>query len=364
MMLLKLAQDSARMIDHTVISLSGLGPMAQPLQEAGCEVHPLNLRRPLSGMRGVAREVRRSSPDVVQGWMYHGNVVAALATVTMVPRAVLSWSIRCSYIESGQEKWLTRVIARAGASVSKRPEAIVYNSARSRAQHAAHGYSDTNAHVIPNGFDVSRFRPDAVRRAATRARWNVHPDDLAIGLLARVHPMKDHATFLKAAAAVKRHNSNALFIVAGKGSAGLRQTMPDLIAAVEPNLRLLGEEADTPAFMNGLDIFALSSAWGEAFPNVLGEAMASAVPCVTTDVGDSAEIVADTGRVVAARAPEALAGAVLDLAAMSSDARRSLGERARARVVANYALEGVTQQYARIWRDLAQRSSGPARSAL
>lgn len=224
-------------------------------------------------------------------------------------------------------------------------------------EHAAHGYVDSKAVVIPNGFDIDRFQPSTRLRAPTREKWCIGPETVAVGLLARVHAMKDHATFLKAAAIAKQRSGNVVFIIAGRGAPGLRDEMPDLVAAVEPCLRLLPEETDTPAFMNGLDIFALSSAWGEAFPNVLGEAMACAIPCVATDVGDSAEIVADAGRIVGPQAPDALAQAILELAEAGPDSRRAMGSRARARIAANYTIDGVAERYASVWLDLARRAS-------
>lgn len=366
MMLLKLVQNSADPFDHTIISLGGLGTLGPLMQRAGATVVPLNLkpgRIPLNGVRHLLREVRRSDPDVVQGWMYHGNLAATLAQPFTKRAVALGWSIRCSFNDRGNDKWLTRSVVKAGARLSNRPATIIYNAARARAQHTANGYTDRNAVVIPNGFDTDRFRPDASQRRSTREKWGIGPDAIAIGLLARVHPMKDHATFLKAAAVVKQRNPNVVFVVAGKGAPGLRSKMADLVLPVEPNLHLLPEEADTPAFMNGLDIFALSSAWGEAFPNVLGEAMACAVPCIATDVGDAAEIVADTGRIVAVQSPEQLAQAMLDLAAAGPEARRALGERARGRIAANYTMDSVARRYGQVWLDLVNRAAVPARSA-
>lgn len=361
MMLLKLVQNSVQSFEHTVVSLSGLGALGPLIQQAGSTVVPINLKLPFNGVSNLLRKVHLSKPDVLQGWMYHGNLAATFAHLT--ERAALSWSIRCSYIGGTKEKWLTRGVAKFSARLSNRPATIIYNATRSRMEHAAHGYADGRAVVIPNGFDIDRFRPSAALRASMRKKWRLGADAVAVGVLARVHPMKDHVTLLRAAAKATQRNSSIVFIVAGRGVPDLRHAMPDLVAGLEPHLRLLPEEEDTPGFMNGLDIFALSSAWGEAFPNVLGEAMACAIPCVATDVGDSAEIVADAGRIVGPQAPEALAHAILELAAAGPDARRAMGSRARARIAANFALDGVAERYARVWLDLAGRASASERNA-
>jgi glycosyltransferase involved in cell wall biosynthesis len=97
--------------------------------------------------------------------------------------------------------------------------------------------------------------------------------------------------------------------------------------------------------MAALDILSLSSAFGEGFPNAIGEAMACEVPCVVTDVGDSAEIVGDAGLVVPPRNPTAMAEAWETLLAKSPEERRVLGRAARERIARNFSLDVVTRQY-------------------
>lgn len=361
MMLCKLVQNAESGWDHTVLSLTGPGALGQLLQQGGTRVISLNFRRggqPLRSARALLQKVRELRPSVIQGWMYHGNLAAMFAQRLGASHSALAWSIRCAFIEGRNEKWLTRKLARMGAQLSHRPGAIIYNSRRSREQHAAHGYADQLGLVIPNGFDVGRFKPDAALRAAARERLGISQGCTAIGLLARVHPMKDHATLLRAAAKVVYADGGVVFVVAGKGVPDLRQQLPELVKAAGPRLILLPEESDTPAFMNALDICVLSSAWGEAFPNVLGEAMACGVPCVATDVGDCTDIVADTGLIVPPQAPEELARAILDVASLRPDCRRALGEKARARVAANYTLGQVRRRYEEVWNGLADRRSG------
>lgn len=361
MMLLKLVQNPEGTFEHTVVSLGGLGTLGPLMQRAGATVVPLNLkpgRIPVRGVRNALRQVRLSDPDVIQGWMYHGNLAATFAQPFARRKAALSWSIRCSLNDRSEDKWLTRSVVKAGARLSNRPAAIIYNAARSRTQHAAIGYADRNAVVIPNGFDTSRFRPDYRLRTATRQKWGVANESVVIGLLARVHPMKDHATFLQAAADVARRHSHATFVVAGKGAPALRNKMLGLVEAVGTNILLLPEENDTPAFMNGLDLFVLSSAWGEGFPNVLGEAMACGVPCIATDVGDSAAIIADTGLIVPPQAPERLTQAIGAL--LVSETRQTLGEHARAHIEAKYTIQSIARRYEEVWNRLADARRAPA----
>jgi glycosyltransferase involved in cell wall biosynthesis len=284
--------------------------------------------------------------------MYHGNVAAMIARPFLGFRTALSWSIRSSYDDRSRDSWMTRSVVRVGARLSSRADAIIYNSRRSQRQHTENGFAGEKAIAIPNGFDTERLKPDVGRRLAMRQRWQLAPERVVVGLLARAHPIKDHATFLAAAAEVSRQDPSVVFAVAGKGVPELRAEMPSLVDAVGPNLLLLPEEADVPSFMNALDICALSSR-GEGFPNVLGEAMACGVPCVSTDVGDCSEIVSNTGLVVPPGSPHELAAAMLRLATAGAEERRARGEIARARILQNYTLEGVARRYEDVWRDLA-----------
>lgn len=355
MMLLKLVDASSPDFRHNVISLRSSDGLGARLEQSGAKVVALNLSAgsiPGISAIGLVTILRRIRPHVIQGWMYHGNVAAMIALPFLGFRPGLSWSIRSSYDDRSRDTWLTRRVVRAGARLSSRVDAIIYNSLRSQRQHTDNGYAGEKAIAIPNGFDVERLRPDAVRRAAMRQRWRVRPESVVVGLLARVHPIKDHATFLIAAAEVSKRIPTVVFAVAGKGVPELRNEMPSLVDAVGPNLMLLPEEADVPSFMNALDICTLSSR-GEGFPNVLGEAMACGVPCVSTDVGDCAEIVSNTGLIVPPGSPEKLAEAILHLASAGAEERRARSEMARARILANYALERVARRYEKVWRDLA-----------
>jgi len=177
--------------------------------------------------------------------------------------------------------------------------------------------------------------------------------------MARLHPMKDHDGFLLAAARFRQEWPNAVFVLAGEGvvreNARIAERVRNL--GLEEHVRLCGRREDVAALDAALDIGTLSSAWGEAFPNSIGEAMACGVPCVATDVGDTREIIGDTGEVVAPGDPEALCAAWLRLARLADGDRRALGERARRRIVERYGLPAVTARYAELYRELGGKRS-------
>lgn len=334
---------------HHVIAIKRGGPLEAAIRGLGV---------PVSSLAGLKAALGELQPDVVQGWMYHGNLAASLAgCVAAQSKPPVLWNIRHSLYALRHEKPLTRWIIRANAWLSGQPAAIIYNSTIARAQHEALGFSAAQGTVIPNGFDMARFRKDADARARIRAALGIPPQAPVIGHVARWHPMKDQAGMLAAFAAFARRHPDAHLLLAGKGlDRSNADLAPQLAGCPAERVHLLGERSDVPDILNAMDVFTLNSAWGEAFPNVLGEAMACELPCVTTAIGDSAAIVGDTGSVIAPRSPEALATAWETLLAQGTEARAALGARARQRIEDNYAVAACVRQYADLYRTVAVRT--------
>jgi glycosyltransferase involved in cell wall biosynthesis len=342
--------------EHVVVALAQPGSLSVRVG-AAAELHHLGMNafwprpRDLGRLRRI---VRTSAPDVVHGWMYHANIAATLATMGLgIP---VLWGIRHSLHDPEKEKCLTRLVIRGGALLSRHPRQVLYNSVVSARQHEAVGYDATHTRVIPNGFDTEMFRPDDAARLRLREELALPADALLVGLVARVHPIKDHANFLRAAALFAADYPKAHFVLVGDGADADNSALSGLIR--ELNLRdrvhLCGRRTDIAAIDAALDIGSCSS-WGEAFPNAIGEAMACGVPCVATDVGDVLQIIGDTGGVVPARDPSALAAGWGRLAALDVPARRALGLRARQRIIERYSLAAMSEQYADLYASLIRK---------
>jgi glycosyltransferase involved in cell wall biosynthesis len=334
-------------ITHVVVPLTPDLALAPRIGAAGARVVPLGMRGPLGMPAAVARLamlIRRIDPDVIQSWLYHGDLAATLARGAAVSRAPLAWSLRCSDMDLTHYAPTTRLTVRTLARLSGVPAVITSNSETGLAWHRRLGWRPRRAIVIPNGFETDRFRPDPAARARLLALAGWPEDAVLVGLVARVDPMKDHAGFL---AALARTPPALRAVLVGRGTEGL--AIPPALAG---RVVALGARDDLAALTPGFDIACLASRFGEGFPNVLGEAMACGVACVTTDVGDAAAIVGAAGVVVPPGDPAALAEALTALAA-DPDRRRALGAAGRARVLADYALPAVAARYAALWRGLA-----------
>jgi glycosyltransferase involved in cell wall biosynthesis len=233
------------------------------------------------------------------------------------------------------------------------PSRIVCCSEHARSAYERRGFAAGKLTVIPNGFDTGAFRPDPVARIEVRREIGVGPGAPLIGLVARYGPVKDHPNFLRAAARLLGRFPEAHFLLCGDGvdreNAALAAAIDSL--GLRDRCHLLGPRRDVARIQASLDL-ATSSSISEAFPLALGEAMACGVPCVATDVGDSAAIVGETGRIVPPRASRALAEAWAELLELAPDVRARLGQAARSRILQGYDLTAIATRYENIYHDL------------
>jgi glycosyltransferase involved in cell wall biosynthesis len=357
MMLYKLLSASdRRRFEPSVLSLSTLGPLAPRIAALGVPVSALGMSRGRLEPRPLgrlARALARRKPDVVQTWMYHADLLGgAMARATGDAKVI--WGVRGS-VDPSLSKRTSRMTARA-CRVSARwlPDRVVSCSERLAEMHVELGYDRARMMVIPNGFDLSWFTPDASLRAQGR-RWLGADEQVPlVGIMGRFDPQKDHRTFIGAAAEMLRARGDVRLVMYGPGiDAGNAELVALLAeAGLMERAWLMGVARDPRVAFNALDVLVSSSAFGEGFPNVIGEAMACGVPCVTTDVGDAARIVGDTGRVVAVGDRRGLAREVLVLLGMSASAREALGARARARIEQSYSLPVIARRFEELYLEL------------
>ncbi len=353
---------------NCVISMGGEGVFGPRLREAGITVHTLNMQGPMGMMRGLPRLrglLRELNPDVVQTWMYHADLIGGLAARAAGIRAV-SWGIRNSGTDLGKSSRSAQVCQTLCAPLSGLvPGVIVACAEQARRGHRRSGYRDDRMLVIPNGYDLSCWQPDAQARRAARAAWDIDEQTPVIGSVARWNPLKDHENLIRAFAASQRVHPALRCVLIGEGLDRGNGELAALLAqhGVQDKVILLGRRDDVPALMNGLDVHVLSSR-AEGFPNVVAEAMATGVLCVVTDVGDAAAMVDDAGWVAPARDAAALSGAIdAAVAVLGTPEQAGRSERGRSRVQALYSLQGMVDNYHVAWRRLAQDYPARVRDA-
>jgi glycosyltransferase involved in cell wall biosynthesis len=359
MMLTKLIGNINRdCFDAQVISLSSDTTLAEQIAASGVRVTPLRLNASItSGVTAVRRVldiVRAYQPHLVQTWLYHADLIGGFAAgLAGVPTV---WNVQSGILEASGFSRRTRAIVRACAAASYvMPRAMVSCSRDAIRVHSDLGYATDRFVLIPNGADLEGFKPNPQARATLRLEVGAGDNTPVIGMISRYHPQKDHATFFDAARLLIATHPHARFVLVGDG---LEEANPELMQTLQAadlcrHVRLLGRRHDIAHVLCGLDIHTLSSAFGEGFPNVVAEAMATGVPCVVTEVGDSALIVGDTGRSVAPRQPQALAHAWRELIDMPAPDFARLRESARHRIASEFSLAASVRRYEELYARVA-----------
>lgn len=341
---------------HHVMSLSTAGEFGPRLAAAGVAVHTVGMARNRPSIRSLAtvfRLIRKVNPDVVQTWMYHADLAGGCMARLAGKQAVV-WGIRNGCVEVTAHSGRTRLVARACAMLSGAvPLKIVSCSAASVECHAAMGYSRDKMIVVPNGYDTNRLKPDAEARERLRTAWGVPADGVVLGMVARWHPAKDHATLIAALGMLARRGlGDWCCVLVGRGmnnDNGALATLLDL-HGVRNRVRLAGESGAVDGVMSAFDVHVLSSIV-EAFPNVVAEAMACETPCVVTNVGDAGAIVGETGWVVPPRDAASFADAIMSAMRDMTNAGSWLARRqaARQRVVESFSLGRMLDEYRSVW---------------
>ena len=327
-----------------VLVFYGGGELEADLLERGVRVESLGKagRWDVIGFSyRLLRALRRERPDVLHGYLGTENLLST-AMQPFIRKMRVVWGVRASNSDLGEDDWLQRVIFNMGCLLSRFADLVICNSTAGMEYCAALGYRLDRLVVIPNGIDSERFKPDPVARIEMRRRWAIGEGHILVGIIGRLDPMKDHDTFLRAAAVVTRDRPNVRFVCVGDGPEPYRSKLKELASdlGLDEHLTWAGPHIDMPNVYNALDL-AVSSSRGEGFPNVVAEAMATGVPCVVTDVGDSSIVVGDTGWVCPPHDPIELARA-LTVATGSRRALAACGRRARQRVRTEFSVERLT----------------------
>lgn len=342
-------------VDHSVVVFKGAGRLESSLESAG--IHVDSPRRAQSGYVRVVsatRSLARNRPDVIQAWMPHSCVVAAV--IGRILRIPVIWTLRMRADRRGVSRlaWiLTRLMC---GPLQWMPRAIVACSDEVAASHRSLGLR-RDMLVIENGIDTTFLTP--AQRASARFRFHVPPGAFVIGRGARWDPAKDFSTLLDAAKLVIGAAPHVLFLLVGRGVDGQNRELTEQVTVrgLESSFILVGETQDMAEFYAACDVVCSSSST-EGFPNTILEALAAGVPVVATDVGGSSRILGDTGWLVPPGDPRALADALLDAVSTSSSDLARRAERGRARVQREFSTRRMVSDYHQLYQILVRDTPG------
>ncbi len=357
MMLYRLLSSMDReRFESQVVSLIHLGVVGDKIRSLGIPIYSLEMQPGRPTFRGLLRLVRllrHERPDILQTWLYHADLLGLIAARLAKIRVVM-WNILASNIDMSRYRRLSKWTLRVCALLSGWPEAVVVNSLAGKDFHIRLGFHPRRWVLIPSSVDTDQFKPNPTARSALRQELGLSSETILIGLIARFDPMKDHENFLTAAGKLSHTFSDVHFILAGTGVTADNLQLSRLIERekLSGRVHLLGYRQDIPGLTAASDI-ATSSSYGEGLQTTVVEAMACGVPCVVTDVGDSAYLVGETGVVVPPRDAHALANGWTRLIRAGVEGRQALGQAARQRIHDHFDLGRIVGQYEQLYENLS-----------
>ena len=335
-MLSRLARASPEAV--LIVSLIDISDRNRLLAGEHARVERLSMHSGVGAASGVfqlARLIAREKPGVIVCWMYHAFLAGLLAQRLSLHSTPLFWNVRQSLDDPAALSRSTRTALHICKRLSHLPTGIIYNSSRSLELHRRLGFQNSNVEVIPNGFDSVEERP------------LVRLTPQVFGIAARFHPQKDYETFFRAAALFLKRRPDVRFVAVGAGLSRDNVEVCNMMAAAglpEAAIDLRGQVDDMAAFYRDIDVLVLSSRT-EGFPNVVAEAMSHGKPVVTTDVGDAALVVGDTGVVVPPRNEQALAEGMSRMMDLGQDDYAALSLAVKQRIDDRFSLAQIVTRY-------------------
>lgn len=259
-------------------------------------------RKNLSGLLALRHWLAVESVDVINSHSSTDSWLAALACSTLKGAPPIVRTRHISAPVSGN--WPTRWLYRSACAF------IVTTGEQLRKQVIAEtGVDAVHVASVPTGIDLARFQPGD--RLAARALLGLPAAAATVGIVATLRSWKGHKFLLEAVASLP----TVQLVVVGDGPQrdALAEQAKQL--GIEERVRFAGNQIDVVPWLQAFDIFVLPSYANEGVPQAIMQAMACALPVVSTDVGSISEIVAHdkTGVVVSARDAAALRGAIASL---------------------------------------------------
>jgi len=337
---------------HTILSLMDGGKYRPLFENAGFDVYSFGMSRGRMRFRSLFnlwRRINTLKPDLVQTWMYHADFLGGIASKLAGVKSIV-WGLHSTYLDRKTTPLNTQILVRINKLLSYYvPKKIICCATSAKLFHDEIGFASKKTTVVPNGYDISKFSINEELRLSIRDEFKISKKDLCLGTVARFNPQKDHGNTLLACGLLKQSGLDFKILLVGPDMVETNDELVEMVA--KNNLLdrtiLVGPRPDIPSIMNGLDIHVLGSAYGEAFPNVICEAMSCGTICVATDVGDCGLIIGNTGLTCPPRDPLALSGAIQSLKGQVS--RNSYSLPARERIVDNFSLKAMLQGYKHVW---------------
>jgi glycosyltransferase involved in cell wall biosynthesis len=336
---------------QSVICLGDKAVYGDKLEELGVEVYYLNFKNnnKLFAFINFKNIIKKISPDIVQGWMTHGNFASVLAYFILSGRPFLFWNIRQTVYKLKHEYILTRFLFLINILLSRIPNGIISNAKISIKQLVKFGYKNDSFILIPNGFDTNYWKPDHNLRQIERNKLKFNENDFVLGYVGRYHPMKNIIFLLESFFKLSKQNSKVKLVIVGQNLTNYNINEKSIIDLIPQNqILIIDNTEEVKKYYNILDLLIICSAWGEGFPNVLGEAMSSELCCISTPVGDAPDILEDVGYLVPLDDVDFIIEKVKNCMDNPEELNK-LGRNARIKILNQYSMEKTINSYLNIY---------------
>lgn len=332
----------------SVISMLDEGIMGERIKKLGVPVYSLNMKKGIPSIQAVIRTLKLcKDKDIIQTWMYHADLLGFIVSKILGKKII--WGIHHSNLEKDKNKKSTLMIVKINSWLSKWTDNIISCSIVAKETHIKYGYSKKKINIIPNGFELEKFKYVKNSKEILEKEFPILKDKLIFSLVARYEILKDHKNCLEAMKILKEtYIKNFILLLCGTNINKNNLELMKLIKEnrMGDNVLLLDRRDDIPLIMSATDIY-ISSSSGEGFPNVIGEAMSCETPCVVTNVGDSAYIVGNTGKVVERSDPKKL---VIGIINMIKGKKYLLNrKRCRERILENFEITKIVKKYEKLY---------------
>ncbi len=340
-----------------VVSLTGTGVFSKKIENLGIDVYACNMEKSLRGILGLftlVKIIKNFKPDIVQTWLYHSDLIGGVVARLLGIRNII-WGIRSTELKRNSRfTVLIRFVCAKLSSIIPKKIVVVAEAAKYR--HIELGYCKSNMQVIPNGFDKKDFSPNVKDIQLVRNSLGIN-NSIVIGAVGRFSHEKGHDVLIEASKIILEESPQVLFLLIGPDLDALNKNLISTIKQKSDLSKfiLAGERTDIDVCMQVMDIFCLPSRT-EGFPNVLGEAMLSGVPCVATDVGDVSLLGGDDILLSKVDDPKDLAKKIITIMNFTKNKRNKIGLRLMDRIVSHYAINITINKYYSLYDELLKEN--------
>jgi len=337
--------------EQSVICLGEKAIYGEKLEAIGVKVYYLNFKNSnkLYAFIKFKNIIGNIAPDIIQGWMTHGNFVSVLAYFLLPGKQVLFWNIRQTVYKLKHEYIITRILFLINILLSRIPHGIISNANKSIQQLIKYGYKNNSFILIPNGFDTNYWKRDLNNRKIERNKLGINENEFVIGYVGRYHPMKNIIFLFESFYKLSIKNPTVKLIIVGQNINHYNLKEKSIIDMIPENrVLIIDNKEDVKNYYHTFDLLILCSAWGEGFPNVLGEAMSCELCCISTPVGDTPDILKDVGYLVPINDVDTITDKVKECID-NPERLLKLGRNARTKIKNEYSIEKTLNAYLNIY---------------